>query len=193
MDKKRCWDCNKLRKLKFFSRNKSKNDGLATECKDCVNKYNRKLYSNTKKSLVYYHANRQNILKKKRLYYKNNKNKENERQKLYRKKNINARLAFNLRIRINNALKFNYKRGSAIRDLGCSVEYLKTYLEKKFKKGMTWANYGYGVEKWHIDHIIPLSKFKLTQRSEFLKACHYSNLQPLWQHENLSKGNKLWK
>ena len=26
---------------------------------------------------------------------------------------------------------------------------------------------------------------------EFKQCCHYTNLQPLWAHENLSKGNKL--
>jgi hypothetical protein len=44
---------------------------------------------------------------------------------------------------------------------------------------------------WHIDHIKPLSKFNLQDRNEFLKANHYTNLQPLWAEENISKGNKI--
>lgn len=42
-----------------------------------------------------------------------------------------------------------------------------------------------------ICHLIkPLSSFNLSDRQEFLQACHYTNLQPLWAKENISKSNK---
>ena len=51
---------------------------------------------------------------------------------------------------------------------------------------MTWDNYGkYG---WHIDHIIPLGTAKTEKDLE--KLLHYSNTQPLWAEENLSKSKK---
>lgn len=62
---------------------------------------------------------------------------------------------------------------------------LKQHLEKLFQPGMTWENWSR--DGWHIDHIVPLSSFDLTDREQFLKACHFSNLQPLWAKENLSK------
>lgn len=72
--------------------------------------------------------------------------------------------------------------------LGCTVKELKLYLEKKFKPGMSWENHGlYG---WHIDHIKPVSKFKLINPEEQKKCFHYTNLQPLWAKENIKKGNK---
>ncbi len=50
---------------------------------------------------------------------------------------------------------------------------------------MTWDNHGlYG---WHIDHVVPLSSFDLTDHKQVKKACHWFNLQPLWAKENLSK------
>ena len=53
---------------------------------------------------------------------------------------------------------------------------------------MNWKNYGF--RGWHIDHIKPLSSFDLSDRNQLLEACHYTNLQPLWWYENLSKGVK---
>ena len=87
------------------------------------------------------------------------------------------------------ALKGNYKNGSAVKDLGCSIDELKTYLESKFQLGMTWDNWS--KDGWHIDHIKPLSSFDLTDKKQLLEACHYTNLQPLWATDNLSKGDKI--
>ena len=96
------------------------------------------------------------------------------------------RLKALLRDRLNKALKHNFKSGSAVRDLGCSVEFLKQHLESQFQEDMTWKNYG----QWHIDHKKPLASFDLTDRKQFLKACHYTNLQPLWAADNIRKGVK---
>jgi hypothetical protein len=101
---------------------------------------------------------------------------------------IKYKLAKTLRSRVNKAIVLSSKSGSAVRDLGCSIEFLKCYLESKFKTGMTWDNWSQ--QGWHIDHIMPLSKFDLTNPEQFLQACHYTNLQPLWAKENLSKGNR---
>jgi len=73
--------------------------------------------------------------------------------------------------------------------LGCSIEYLRSYLEQQFSPNMTWDNYGlYG---WHIDHIIPLSYFDFTDPEQQRRAWHYTNLRPLWAADNLKKNNKL--
>ena len=106
----------------------------------------------------------------------------------FTKESINYILRKRIRNRITIAIKNNQKVGSAIENLGCSIEELKKHLESKFQPGMSWDNYGrYG---WHIDHVKPLSSFDLANKEEFLKACHYSNLQPLWWKDNLSKGDK---
>lgn len=52
---------------------------------------------------------------------------------------------------------------------------------------MIWENYG----EWHIDHIIPCSAFNLEDREQALRCFHYTNLQPLWAQDNLSKSNKI--
>jgi len=52
---------------------------------------------------------------------------------------------------------------------------------------MCWENYG--LNGWHIDHIIPLISAKTEE--EIYKLCHFTNLQPLWWYENLEKRNKI--
>jgi hypothetical protein len=127
---------------------------------------------------------------KRKEYYIKNKEKiitQNSKYKRNRKKfDIPYKISDNLRTRLYLAIKNGQKTGSAIRDLGCSIEELKIYLKSKFHPNMTWDNYG----KWHIDHVKPLSKFNLIDFEELKKACHYTNLQPLWAIDNLKKGNK---
>lgn len=98
------------------------------------------------------------------------------------------RLKSVLRARLRRAIVSNLKSGSAVRDLGCSVEQLYVYLEAQFKEGMSWNNWG--THGWHIDHKKPLSHFDLTDREQFIQACHYTNLQPLWAEDNMKKGNR---
>ena len=99
------------------------------------------------------------------------------------------RLARRLRTRLYGSIKTKQKVGSAVSDLGCSVAELKLHLENQFQPGMTWDNWSY--TGWHIDHITPLSSFDLTDREQFLKACHFTNLRPLWAKDNLAKSGKV--
>jgi len=132
-----------------------------------------------KASLNYHHAN-----KHKPEY----RAKQLKKQRSYRSK-PQGRIADGLRTPLRQALKSNQKTGSAIEDLGCSIDELIIHLESLWQEGMNWNNYGfYG---WHIDHKIPLNSFDLTDREQFLKACHYTNLQPLWMEDNLSKQDKI--
>ena len=98
-------------------------------------------------------------------------------------KRLNRKLGQNLRNRINNALKHNWKSGHLLELLGCTIEFLKRYLQKQFRQGMNWKNYG----KWHIDHIKPCASFDLSIPEEQRKCFNYTNLQPLWAKDNLSK------
>lgn len=98
------------------------------------------------------------------------------------------KLVCNLRSRLHSAIKNNQKSGSAVKDLGCTVEELRLHLESQFQPGMTWDNWTR--DGWHIDHVKALSTFSLTKREEFLKACNYKNLQPLWVEDHVIKTKK---
>lgn len=138
--------------------------------------------------------NQARIRQKSRDYYEANKERVTAATRLYDKErsktDVSYRLRRILRNRIRIALRADIKRGSAVKDLGCTTAELKVHLEKLFQPGMTWDNWGAGKDKWHIDHIRPLASFDLTDREQFLQAVHYTNLQPLWQTENLRKSAK---
>jgi hypothetical protein len=130
---------------------------------------------------------------KRRAYIAKNKDKINAAIAVYTKRRENIdpsfKLANRLRHRVNMALKGNFKTGSAIKELGCSVQELKKYLEKQFLVGMSWDNYAY--TGWHIDHIVPLAYFDLTNVEQFKAACHYTNLQPMWAYDNIIKRDEI--
>jgi hypothetical protein len=126
-------------------------------------------------------------------YYKNNK-KLNQKKIKYRNKiyatDSYFRLYTSIRTRINKVIKNNAKCKNTIKLLGVpNIKFLKNYLEKKFKPKMSWKKRGL----IHIDHIIPCAAFDLSDPKQQIKCFHYTNLQPLWAHENLSKGAKILK
>jgi hypothetical protein len=144
----------------------------------------------------WYLKNKDSVLKKVKEYKatnpeivkkcKNNfKPKVNNYYKQRYKNDIQFRLKVILRNRLLQSIKTDAKAGSAVKDLGCSIEEFKVYLESKFQPGMSWGNIG----DWHIDHIVPLSKFDLSNHEQFRQACHYTNLQPLWAKDNLLKSD----
>jgi hypothetical protein len=134
-----------------------------------------------------------------RLYIKSYK--PSEAQKIRQKSRVRNARKERLLIDINYKLKIEIrnKTKEVIRKItkpkkenkyfGCTLDELKTHIEKQFKEGMDWNNRS----SWHIDHIKPLSSFDLTDKEQFYEACHYTNLQPLWPRENIRKSNKYIK
>lgn len=72
--------------------------------------------------------------------------------------------------------------------MGCSRANMMRHLERQFRGGMTWANYG---RVWVIDHVVPICRFDLTRREQVAQACHWTNFQPLFVKENGEKGARV--
>ena len=108
------------------------------------------------------------------------------------KKRRETDMGFNLTLRLRRRLNGALHRagGTAAAStkqlLGCTTEELRSFLEAQFVDGMSWTNYG----QWHVDHIRPCASFDLTDPAQQRECFHFSNLQPLWAEENLSKGDK---
>lgn len=135
--------------------------------------------------------NRDRILKRKRDWSRENIKHVLQYAKNKRDTDIQYKIRNSIRNRINSAIVYQKttKHSSSLKLLGCSIQNAKEHIEKQFKEGMTWDNYGH--KTWHIDHIIPCAAFDLTDPEQQKKCFHYTNLQPLWWHENLSKGAKM--
>ena len=193
---KKCKKCNEIKDLISFYKNKQSKDGFRSDCKDCVknrasiwaleNKENRKEY--LKKYLI---KNKDSIKEKRKDYLKqwnlDNKKYYSEYRVNERKNNPLLKIKHNLRNRTNLAFKCKYwkkEKGTEFL-LGNNFDFVKNYLQSLFKDGMNWDNYGL----WHIDHIKPLNLAK--NKEEMIALCHYTNLQPLWAKDNLSKGAKF--
>jgi hypothetical protein len=177
-----CNGCKTEKDISEFNKNSKSKDGYRNECRACHKIHNARWWKKNKEKLVvknreWKKSNREKVLETTKKWQKNQ-----------RENNTHYAVAHSLRTRINQAIRSDYKAGSAVRDLGCSVEEFKKYIESKFEPGMTWENRGRWGNVWHIDHIKPLATFDLTDRRQFVEACNYQNMQPMWCVENNIKG-----
>lgn len=159
-----------------------------------------------KRAKEYQAKNKEEIRSQKAAYYSDNKAFYARQMREYRKRNKKAiaarqnrwtiqkrrtdpsyQLILNTRERIRYGIRKlgGVKCERTLTLLGCSIEFLREFLEAKFKPGMSWKNYG----QWHIDHIIPCAAFDLTNAKDQKKCFHHTNLQPLWGVDNIAKGD----
>jgi len=201
---KTCTKCGIEKNISSFYYQK-RNNNYYSDCKEC-RALASKIYRDKNKDkikqrqLEYYKQNKESVLVRNSTYRESNKEKIQEINKKYRVLNreryteycnkrycsdIKYSIATRLRKRVYAAIK--NKNKSTLKLVGCDIDFLIKHIESQFQPGMTWENRS----KWHIDHIVPLSAFDLTDPEQLHKACHYTNLQPLWAKDNIRKSNKL--
>ena len=193
-----CGKCKNEKLLIHFYKSKTKKDRYRNTCKLCEKELTQKYRNNNKEKILeinrkYYINNSEHCKNRDKKYRTRNKNKIAKRKHDRYTTDLDFKLREILRSRLSSAIKRNQKAGSAINDLGCSIEEFKLHLERQFEPWMNWDNYGkFDLNRltWNIDHINALANFDLTNKEEFLKACHYSNLRPLLALDNIKKGKK---
>lgn len=91
---------------------------------------------------------------------------------------------------INRSLKSQSatKCGRTEQLIGCTRAELRAHLESQFGTEFTWANRS---TVWDVDHLIPVSKFLLSDPEEQKWLSNWRNLRPLGRKDNQSKHNKL--
>lgn len=210
---KKCSECQLEKETDQFYKNKSKQDGLSSECKNCIKQARQQKYDanpdqererskkNRKHNPKYY-------VEKTKQWRINNPDRVKEARNKYQKSKWYNDPTYKLRQTlsklINQGLKLNNssKSGkSSSKYLSYSFLELKQHLEKLFEPWMTWENWGaYNSTTWddndpmtwtwQIDHIIPQSTFKYTSMNskEFQDCWALSNLRPLSAKQNLLDG-----
>lgn len=165
-NEKYCCMCDKWMPatIKYFVISKNRKRKLTTYCKKCSRERNIKL--------------RLDVEYRKREYeYVKRRLKTDMMFKCTRGIRNNVRSAF---------LTTGYsKNTSTYKILQIGFPEFKIYIENQFVKGMSWENHG----KWHFDHKLPMSLAKTYD--EAVELCHYSNYQPMWAYDNLSKSDKI--
>jgi hypothetical protein len=138
-------------------------------------------------------------VEKTRLWVARNRDRHRESMRRRRKQRMQSdpvfKTAIAMRRRFYMAVRnqvydgWNIRSGEAVRLLGCTMAEFVSRIESMWMPGMTWSNWS--IDGWHIDHIVPLAAFDLSDEEQRKKACHYTNLRPLWAKENLAKGSKV--
>lgn len=132
-----------------------------------------------------YHKNREKRLLEMREYKRKNREKLNSYFKTKNATDKSFNLATRLRVKLNGVFYGKYKDYTTLKHFGCTVKQLLNHIESQFKPGMSWDNRSH--KGWHIDHIIPICSFDLTDESQCKRCWHYTNFRPVWAHENHSK------
>jgi len=193
METKICPQCNIEKPLSDFHINRTyinKDSELQVYyslCKKCVieratvwNKEHRERHRIL--SLNHFRANKIKYAENEKRWRKNNPDKIKARRK-------RDRLHRNLANKIYKCLRQGKNWRSWESLVGYKLSDLKSHLEKLFKPGMSWENWG----EWHIDHKRPISSFNISssEDEDFKECWSLNNLQPLWKHENLTKSSKF--
>ena len=164
----------------------------------------------------YYLRKKEEILASRREYHLANREEKNKKSREYRDKNLEKVKEYNRVYQRERAQEMSAKRASRIKSdplrifkerirlvikggfyrlkkgkplktneiIGADWETVKEHIVSQFKDGMTWEAFVAG--EIHIDHIKPLAS--ATCEEDIISLNHYTNLQPLWCLDNLSKG-----
>ena len=124
------------------------------------------------------------------------KNKEiiKQKRRKYQKERLEKDKLFRMKRQIRNNIRTCFLKKGEVKNktteeiIGISLNEFYNYLLKTYEKnyGTKWN----GIEKVHIDHIIPLATAKNAE--DIIKLCHYTNLQLLTAKDNLIKQDKMF-
>jgi len=72
--------------------------------------------------------------------------------------------------------------------LGEDLNFIKEWFEFCFTEDMLFDNQG---SIWHVDHVIPISKFNAEDEDDVIECFNWKNICPLLRLENISKKDNI--
>ncbi len=154
-----------------------------TRNKDTKAKYNKMYYEQHKQMIS--SLNREDKNAYQRTYYSQNKSVIFAKEKERYHTDVQYRLAKIYRNRFNSYIK---GESNVMSYLNCSIICFQDFVEKQFYNNMSWDNKG---EQWEIDHVLPVSKFDLTNKEHVQVCFHWCNLRVIEKSVNKQKSNKF--
>ena len=181
---KYCYKCKESKPVESFGKNKSKKDGLSTECRPCKRTGDKQYYqtnANQVKQTVakyraenpekvsqvkkdWYHLNKEHVYSKTNAYRKSNPDKSLQYQRAYQQANRGKRTSWLAKYRANKLQ-------------ATPPWFEKELVEILYTKAKEWG--------FAVDHVIPL------QGNNVCGLHCWSNLQLLDPLLNSSKGNRF--
>lgn len=205
-----CKTCDKISRKKYYDKNieiiiqKQKN--RYQQDKENIKARARERHQKNKerenaKSKTWKQQHKEEVSVYNKNYKATHKDQRNAHETKRRKEEPIVKIQTSIRNRLRDAVKGEYKTGSAIDLLGIlngDINDFKVWLEEQFYdhpltgEKMTWENYGRpnGKMGWDIDHIIPLSSVNLRDEKQRRKVCNFFNLRPRWAYQNISEGDR---
>ena len=179
---------------KYREENREKVKAQSKKYREENPEYHKKHYAKNREKLKacfkkYHEENREKVKVRVKKYYQENKEKISAYQRRRNREDPILRLLNSMRCGLWRCLAGVRKNSRTMQYVNMTSDELMDYLEGRFTEGMTRDNYG----KWHVDHIRPLASFDFTgpdSEEQLHIAWNYTNLQPLWATDNISKGAK---
>lgn len=178
---KLCKYCERELPIDCFRHNRCK-------CKKCEKDYGRKYRQSDigKQKAIEWSNNNKNKHKKLQSEWA-----KNNRKHLNNKYNQRYHSDFTFKIKKlchKHLLNNLFKNSSTMKYFSCDIELVVKWLKYCFTDKMTINNHG---NYWHLDHVIPISRFNLNNPDEVYLCFHYLNYMPLSAYKNISKQNKI--
>ena len=199
----KCNKCEIVKPIELYRKYTDKENYYSKICKSCLNEMDKIRKKNLRKARLESFVqcemcNEEKALKdfaKLKKFYKKKvclvcypnflREQKNEWCNKESKSNPNYRLKKSLAARLRTVI---LKTDATMNYIGCNIQYLREWFEYNFTEEMNWDNYG---TYWSIDHIIPVSKFDLSNDEEKLKCWSWSNLIPVTVKFNSSKKDTI--
>ena len=182
---KYCYKCQETKSFNAFGRNKSKKDGLSTECRECKRQGD-KAYYNTNSEQVkqtvakYRNANPEKVSQVKHEWYKKNQQHVYKKSQNWKKLNLDSYSQSQKKYNLLNKDKRNalFAKYRATKLKATPAWFEKDLVGTVYSKAKEWG--------FEVDHIVPL-------QGKTVCGLHcWANLQLLDSSLNSGKRNYYW-